>query len=117
MKRLLLHQKNDIDANLFFNKSRMFNSKLSFASISYNDVDQTLHGVPSIRIQGHIYHNIGTIHPQNNNTPQFMQCFFYEHNNNDNYFSIPEWIIMQQILEEIRQYNSFFFYQLKIMLK
>ena len=86
MRRLLIHNRNDIEANLFNKKARIFNSKLSFASITFNDVNRNLQGIPAMRIQGQIYHNIGTIHPIDNTTPQFMQCFFYEHNNNDNVF-------------------------------
>ena len=108
MKRLLINNKNDDEAKLFNNKARIFNSKLSFASISFNDVNQNLQGIPAMRIQGLIYHNIGTIHPIDHNSPQFLQCFFYEHNNNDHLFTPAEWIIMQNILQEIRQYNSFF---------
>jgi hypothetical protein len=61
-----------------------------------------------MRIQGQIYHNIGTIHPTGNNSPQFLQCFFYEHNNSDNILTVPEWTIMQQILQEIREENALF---------
>jgi len=76
LRRLLINKKNNREANLFNKKARIFNSKVSFASITYNDVNQNLHEIPSMRIQGQIYHNIGTIHPTGNNTPQFLQCFF-----------------------------------------
>ena len=108
MRRMLMNNANDIQARLFNRKARIFNNKLSFASITYNDVHQNLEGIPSMRIQGQIYHNIGTIHPADNRIPQFLQCFFYEHENNHNNLNAEEWVIMQQILQEIRENNSFF---------
>jgi len=72
MKRLLINNKHDHEAKLFNNKARILNAKLSSASISFNDVNQNLQGIPAMRIQGLIYHNIGTIHLIDHISSQFF---------------------------------------------
>ena len=80
MKELLLNVTED--AKIFNLKSRAFNTSLSFASIS--TTTYKFHGgVPTYRIQGAIYHNIGSIYPEySDNAPRNLQLYFHDNNFN-----------------------------------
>ena len=66
------------DSQLFLNKPIAFNTKVSFASISMNQYEfPKTRGIPSLRIGGNVFHNLGYIYPDPNKQAKFMQCFFH----------------------------------------
>ena len=56
-----------------------------------------------------MYHKIGSIFPDENYLPKYMQCFFYKHNNHqsDSYLTENETSILNSIRLEIEQCNPF----------
>ena len=73
VKSLLLRQGND--GVIFSKRPKTYNGWLSFASISLSAFPFT-RGVPAMRIQGQIYHNLGPINPPEGVQPRNMQVLF-----------------------------------------
>ena len=99
------------DAKLFLKKSITYNTSVSFASITMNQHQfPTTKGVPTLRIGGSVYHNIGAVHPDANTQAKFMQCFFHDGSVHEHtYFKFTEREIAIQtgIMEHIRDHNPF----------
>ena len=99
------------DAKVFLKKSIAYNTSVSFASITMNQHQfPTTKGVPTLRIGGSVYHNIGAVHPDANTQAKFMQCFFHDGSVHENtYFKFTEREIAIQtgIMEHIRDHNPF----------
>ena len=104
-------------AKLFKEKSRLFNTNISFGSILMsNSTLPTPAGIPSVRIQGSVYHKLGPTHVMNNNeAPKFLQCYFYENQQqaaqpgqyHNEAFSAAEKIILDKIYDEVTITNQF----------
>ena len=98
------------DSQLFLNKPIAFNTKVSFASISMNQYEfPKTRGIPSLRIGGNVFHNLGSIYPHPNKQAKFMQCFFHTNAYDDEFwrFTPKETAIYHKIVQEIRTHNTF----------
>jgi hypothetical protein len=95
------------DAKAFKSNPRIFNTKVSFASVSLN-TEELRPGVPTLRMSGCIYHRISDIIPIPGDAPQFMQCFFHESGgNSDTWGTVSDREIADKIRIEARQFNPF----------
>jgi len=99
------------DAKKFYTNPRMVNSQSSFASVTLTSdlLPQSSRGVPYLRIQGQIYHNIGSIYPGPQTSAKFMQCFFHEsgvENNPDIDTDFKR--IINSIIQEAKNVNNIF---------
>ena len=101
VKSLLLHQGNN--GRIFAKRAKVFNGWLSFASISLTAF-RFNGGIPAMRIQGQIYHNLGSINPPQGVQPRNMQVLFHDCSKPEP-FTDAEWIIAQQIIVEIKSVN------------
>lgn len=66
------------NATRFLSASRRINTAVSFASIHMKD-DRTIPAtVPTIRVNGSVYHNVGPLYAKNHETftPKFLQLYF-----------------------------------------
>ncbi len=73
----------DLRSRAFREKIRMYNSILSFTSTGariHESVTGT-RGVYAFRIQGEMYHRIGSLLPQHDAQPQFCQLYIYDTTN------------------------------------
>jgi hypothetical protein len=64
----------------FQDQIRMYNSVLAFISPGAK-VDESVTGAPgpySFRIQGELYHKIGSLHPAEGQWPHFAQLYFHD---------------------------------------
>ena len=52
------------------------NTGFQFATIGIKQKKQKAGGTPNIIIQGHVYHRIGSIEPNEGETPKFLQIYF-----------------------------------------
>ena len=104
VKSLLLRQGDD--GVLFSKRPKTYNGWLSFASISLSAFPFT-RGVPAMRIQGQIYHNLGPINPPEGVQPRNMQVLFHDCSKPEP-FTDAEWSIALRIIAEIRAENSIY---------
>ena len=89
-------------------KARAFNTKLSCASISMTSHDfPSTRGTPTFRVSGSVYHNIGSILPNTDTVPKFLQCFFYETTGLDNDFRFTDFEhqMLRDVLDFLKQHN------------
>jgi hypothetical protein len=79
LKNLLIS--NDTIGKKFRSAIRLYNSILSFASVSAN-IDEKLmpanQGVYTYRINGRIHHKLSSMLPRDNNQPKFSQIYIYD---------------------------------------
>ena len=78
-------------STVFHRNPRLFNTKVSFSSVSLNPYQFKGGGKPALRISGSVYHNIGDLMPAVGCAPTFLQVFFFESNgSNTNVISCDE---------------------------
>ena len=64
----------------FLNNIRSYNNSLALASIGCDE--KILPGFnPTFKIQGKVFHTIGSLNPENGQTPKFAQLYFYDTDN------------------------------------
>ena len=110
---------NDSRSRLFKQNIRMYNSALSFTSIGVN-VDQEVtgtSGVYTFRIDGEMYHRIGTLLSNFETPSQFAQIYIYDtdhelqnRSNATPNFNLDSTILaeLQQMLHDINPYVNIF---------
>jgi hypothetical protein len=113
----ILLLENNPRSRLFQQNIRMYNSALSFTSLGAN-IDHQITGaggVYTFRIHGEMYHRIGTLLPNPENSPSFAQIYIYDtdHEINNRLSVIPNLdfnilIELQQMLHEINPYVNIF---------
>jgi DNA-directed RNA polymerase subunit RPC12/RpoP len=100
-------------STVFHRNPRMFNTKVSFSSVSLNPFQFKGGGKPALRISGSVYHNIGDLMPAVGSAPSFLQVFFFESNGSDtNVISCDEMTardveLMKLIRVEIKNCNEY----------
>ena len=102
---------NTAKSKLFLAKARAFNSMCSFASVKqtqdnrFADTD----GIPTYRISGQIFHKLGTIHAGPEYAPAFLQCYFYEGEQQNDVFNFTpaELNLLNELRADIRAFNPF----------
>jgi hypothetical protein len=72
-----LFQGNTSRSKAFLKKSRQFNTKCSFASVSLNEYQFRTHVIPTIRISGQVYHRLGAIHPEPHICSLYLCKYFF----------------------------------------
>ena len=99
------------DSKKILKKSRAFNTKASFASITVQEDKRFTHtaGIPTFRISGTVYHRLGAINNEADMPPQFLQCYFYDQANEENFFNfdVHELAILQRIRTQVLASNPF----------
>ncbi|KAI9249675.1 hypothetical protein BDA99DRAFT_469917 [Phascolomyces articulosus] len=71
----------DQQSSLFREKLRLYNGVFAFASLGVDNIDERYldaRGTYCFRIQGTVYHNIGSNHPPNDQPPRFAQIYIYD---------------------------------------
>src|SRR5436190_19564837 len=82
MYRSLNLLSNDIGAKQFKENSRNYNNGLSFSSVGFT-MDPSVYGpqgVYTFRIQGELYHLMGSLLPADGQDPAFAQIYIYDSN-------------------------------------
>jgi hypothetical protein len=80
-----LYTGNDARSRFFQNHIREFNQALSFASLRAQVDHFPTGGVPTFRIHGQVYHNMGPLLPSDGETPKFCQIYFHDSDNAASY--------------------------------
>jgi hypothetical protein len=106
------------NASAFLTASRRINTAVSFASIHMQDDRSIPQNVPSLRVNGRVYHNIGPLYANNNAiTPKFLQLYFVDGENqetaiqnNNNFLQLSNQQIhmVQQIIDVIKENNQYY---------
>jgi hypothetical protein len=93
----------------FSKNPRRYNTLTSFASITMDEHQFPVTGVPSLRIHGQIYHRLGSILPSEGSRPLFMQCFFYTNSDNELFQHEDQTsrLIIRGIMEDLGNVNPF----------
>lgn len=67
----------DTGGSTFLNNLRAYNNALALASIGCSE--QIMHGFsPTFKVQGKVYHRIGSLKPEGVEMPKFAQIYFYD---------------------------------------
>ena len=98
----------------FLNKLRSYNNSLALASIGCDE--KLLHGFnPTFKIQGKIYHRIGSLTPQDGEIPKFAQIYFHDTDHeaenrlfHNPYLDLPTINILQNCLHRVNPYVQSF---------
>jgi hypothetical protein len=79
--RSFLLENNSV-SKLFRSNFRAYNSAFAFASLgAHVDEAVTGKGIYNFRIQGSVYHRIGSVVPEDKSTPKFAQIYIYDTEN------------------------------------
>ncbi|XP_054154561.1 uncharacterized protein LOC128953108 [Oppia nitens] len=62
----------------FLSNIRAYNSNFSFVSVGAKVEEPTRDGLCAFKIQGNMYHRMGSVLPQPGASPRFMQLYFYD---------------------------------------
>ena len=74
---IICGHKDKIEINeALLKNARGFNNILAMASVGCTTPDEVKG--PNFKIQGKVHHKIGSLIPQNNSTPKFLQLYFYD---------------------------------------
>jgi len=103
----------DINESPHFLKNIVaYNNLLALASLGYNDPNDGVHGFrPTFKIQGKMYHRIGSLLPTAGEQPKFAQLYFhdsdFELHNRMRTMDGMNAEVVQVLQEELHAYNPY----------
>ena len=70
------------DSIIFYNNIRNYNSEFQMTSFGSSKIFRE-NCMPTFKIQGQVYHNIGSINPEQNDEDNYSQIYFMSNNEDE----------------------------------